>query len=162
MEPVATAVVPDPVSPTRSRVAYLVYRVERRLRARLDEALRQHGVTTTEYVTLSVLRRHDGMSGAELGRWAFVTPQAMNVVIAKLEKRRLVRRRADPNHGRVLRASVTAKGLEVLDRCDHSMDTIEADMLRDVPPEVVELLGHTLATCAHALEATRPRVPLQP
>jgi len=35
-------------------------------------------------------------------------------------------------------------------------------MLRDVPPEALELLGRTLATCAHSLEATRPRVPLQP
>jgi DNA-binding MarR family transcriptional regulator len=161
MEPVATTAVHDSLPPTRSRVGYLVYRVERRLRARLDEAVRLHGVTTTEYVTLSVLRQRDGMSCAQLARWAFVTPQAMNVVISKLEKRRLVRRRPDPNHGRVRRASVTAKGLEVLDRCDHSMDVIEADMLRDVPPEAVELLGHTLATCAHSLEATRPRVPLR-
>ena len=129
------------------------------MRARLDEVLRRHGVTTTEYVTLSVLRRHDGMSSAELARWAFVTPQAMNVVVARLEKRRLVRRRPDPNHGRVLRASVTAKGLEVLDRCDDSMDSIEADMLRDLPPEAVDFLRRTLAHCAHALEATRPRGP---
>ena len=162
MEHVATAAVPDSLPPTRSRVGYLVYRVERRLRARLDEAVGLHGVTTTEYVTLSVLRRHDAMSCAQLARWAFVTPQAMNVLIAKLETRRLVRRRPDPNHGRVRRASVTAKGLEVLDRCDRSMDTIEADMLRDVSPEAAELLGHLLATCAHSLEATRPRVPLRP
>jgi DNA-binding MarR family transcriptional regulator len=161
MESVATTAEPEVVT-SRSRVSYLVYRVERRLRVRLDEAVRQHGVTTTEYVTLSVLRRHDAMSCAQLARWAFVTPQAMNVLIAKLEKRRLVRRRPDPNHGRIQRASVTAKGLEVLDRCDRSMDTIEADMLRDVPPEAAELLGRLLATCAHSLEATRPRVPLRP
>ena len=162
MHAVASAVAPDPASPTRSRVGYLVYRVERRLRIRLDEALRRHGVTTTEYVTLSVLRQHDGMSGAELARWAFVTPQAMNAVISKLERRRLVRRRRDPNHGRVLRASVTAKGLEVLDRCDRSMDTIERDMLRDVSPEDADLLGQTLASCAHALEATRSHLPPRP
>ena len=159
MEPIAS--VADPSS-TRSRVGYLVYRVERRLRARLDEAMRAHGVTTTEYVTLSVLRQRDGMSCAQLARWAFVTPQAMNVVVAKLEKRRLVRRRPDPNHGRVLRASVTAKGLEALERCDRSMDAIEADMLRDVEPEVAAVLRDTLASCAHSLEATRPRVPLKP
>jgi DNA-binding MarR family transcriptional regulator len=161
MESVATITEPE-VIPNRSRVSYLVYRVERRLRVRLDEAVRQHGVTTTEYVTLSVLRRHDAMSSAQLARWAFVTPQAMNALIGKLEKRRLIRRRPDPNHGRVRRASVTAKGLEVLARCDRAMDTIEADMLRDVPSEALELLGRTLATCAHSLEATRPRVPLQP
>ena len=155
MDVVASSVAPDSASPTHSRVGYLVYRVERQLRIRLDEALRHHGVTTTEYVTLSVLRQHDGMSSAELARWAFVTPQAMNAVITKLERRRLVRRRRDPNHGRVLRASVTAKGLDVLERCDRSMDTIERDMLRDVSAPAADLLGQTLARCAHALEATR-------
>jgi DNA-binding MarR family transcriptional regulator len=162
MQSAVSSAVPQPSASTRSRVGYLVYRVERRLRARLDEAVRAHGVTTTEYVTLSVLRQRDGMSCAQLARWAFVTPQAMNVVIAKLEKRRLVRRRPDPNHGRVLRASVTAKGLAALDRCDRSMDAIEADMLGDLEPEVVEVLRDTLATCAHSLEATRPRMPPQP
>jgi DNA-binding MarR family transcriptional regulator len=162
MHAVASPVAPDPSSPTRSRVGYLVYRVERRLRMRLDEALRHHGVTTTEYVTLSVLREHDGMSCAELARWAFVTPQAMNAVISKLERRRLVRRRRDPNHGRVLRASVTAKGLEALDRCDRSMDTIERDMLRDVSAQDADRLGQTLASCAHALEATWSHLPPRP
>ena len=68
MQAVASPAASDPESPTRSRVGYLVYRVERRLRTRLDEALRHHGVTTTEYVTLSVLRQHDKMSCAELTR----------------------------------------------------------------------------------------------
>ena len=159
MQAAASAAAPQPASPASSRVGYLVYRVERRLRSRLDEAVQQHGVTTTEYVTLSVLRQHDGMSCAELARWAFVTPQAMSAVISKLEGRRLVRRRPDPNHGRVLRASVTAKGLDVLARCDRSMDTIERDMLRDLSPEAADLLTQTLGSCAHALETTRPRLP---
>jgi DNA-binding MarR family transcriptional regulator len=145
-------------SSSGARVGYLVYRLERRLRDRLDDAVRAHGVTTTEYVTLSVLRTHDGMSSAELARWAFVTPQAMNVVITALEKRRLVRRRRDPQHGRVLRTSVTRKGLEVLDRCDGAMDVIEADMLGQMAPESVETLKRLLADCAHSLEATRPRL----
>src|ERR1700744_524222 len=111
------------------RVGYLVYRVERRLRARLDEEMRQCGVSTPEYVALSVLRERDGLSCAQLARWAMVTPQAMNLVISALERRALIRRRPDPNHGRVLRASVTAKGLKVLDQCDRAMDPIEDDML---------------------------------
>ena len=64
------------------RVGYLVYRVERRLRARLDEEMRVHGVSTPEYVTLSLLRERDGLSCAQLARWALVTPQAMNLVIS--------------------------------------------------------------------------------
>ena len=150
----------EPVS--RARVGYLIYRVERRLRTRLDDAVREHGITTTEYVTLSVLRQRDGMSSAELARWAFVTPQAMNLVVSALEKRRLVRRRPDPSHGRVLRASVTARGLTVLERCDRSMDAIEADMLQGLADDELQLLRTMLASCAHSLEAARSRLPPSP
>ncbi|HZV49024.1 MAG TPA: MarR family transcriptional regulator [Candidatus Dormibacteraeota bacterium] len=151
---------PGPAQQTpHSRVAYLVYRVERRLRARLDEAVRAHGVTTTEYVTLSVLRHRDGMSCAQLARWAFVTPQAMNLVVSALEKRQLVRRCKDPNHGRVLRTSLTPKGLATLEACDRSMDVIEADMLANLAPSEAEMLRRLLASCARSLEATRPRLP---
>jgi DNA-binding MarR family transcriptional regulator len=91
-----------------------------------------------------------------LARWSLVTPQAMNLVISALERRRLVRRRPDPNRRRVLRASVTQKGLEVLDRCDRSVDEIEADMLRGLAPETVEVVREALRACAHSLEATKP------
>jgi DNA-binding MarR family transcriptional regulator len=157
MQPRAHSAAADPVSEPPARVGYLVYRVERRIRARLDEVVREHGVTTTEYVTLSVLRRRDGMSCAQLARWAFVTPQAMNVLIAGLEDRNLIRRRPDPQHGRIRKASVTRRGIEVLERVDRSMDRIEADMLRELEPENVEELRSMLAACAHSLEATRPR-----
>ena len=151
----ATAV--DPVSRPVSvpRIGYLVYRVERRLRVRLDEAVASHGITTTEYVTLSVLRERDGLSCAQLARWAFVTPQAMNLVISALERRALIRRRPDPHHGRVLRASVTAKGLKVLERCDRNMDAIEDDMLEGLAPDTIETVREALHSCAHSLEATR-------
>jgi DNA-binding MarR family transcriptional regulator len=147
---------------TVPRVGYLVYRVERRLRGRLDEELRVHGVSTPEYVTLSLLRERDGLSCAQLARWVLVTPQAMNLVISALEKRRLVRRRPDPNHRRVLRASVTAKGLEILDACDRSVDRIEADMLGDLPPDTIEVVRSAMASFAHSLHATNPPPPPNP
>jgi DNA-binding MarR family transcriptional regulator len=162
MKPVTATVHESSPPAARTRVGYLVYRVERRLRTRIDEAVRAQGVSTTEYVTLSVLRQHDGMSCAELARWAFVTPQAMNLVVSALEKRGLVRRRPDPQHGRVRRIGVTARGLNVLEQCDRSMDAIEIDMLGDLPPQSVEMLRNLLTDCAHALEASRPRTPLFP
>jgi DNA-binding MarR family transcriptional regulator len=156
MEPAASA---SPISGRESvvpRVGYLIYRVERRLKVRLNDAVRAEGVTTTEYVTLSVLRDRDGLSCAQLARWAFVTPQAMNLVISALERRGLVRRRPDPDHRRVLRSSVTSKGLRVLERCDLAMDVIEADMLDRLSPDTVDTVRDALWSCAHSLEATRP------
>jgi DNA-binding MarR family transcriptional regulator len=152
----ATAPVGSAEAPRVPRVGYLVYRVERRLRARLDEEMRLIGVSTPEYVTLSLLRERDGLSCAQLARWVMVTPQAMNLVISALERRKLVRRRPDPRHRRVLRASVTARGVDILDRCDRAMDRIEADMLGDLPAETVEVVRAALGSCAHSLEATHP------
>ena len=143
---------------SNARIGYLVYRLERRLRARIDQAVRAHGLTATEYVTLSVLRERDGLSCAQLARLAFVTPQAMNLVISALERRELVRRQPDPDHRRVLRASVTPSGLDALDACDRSMDEIEADMLGDLSPETVDTVREALAVCARSLEATRSLV----
>ncbi len=138
------------------RVGYLVYRVERRLRARLDEELRLLGVSTPEYMTLSLLRERDGLSCAQLARWAMVTPQAMNLVISALERRKLIRRRPDPKHRRVLRASVTAKGLDLLERCNRSVDRIESDMLGDLPLETIDVVRAALGSLAHSLHVTNP------
>ena len=152
----ATAQLDSADAQTVPRVGYLVYRAERRLRARLDEELRLLGVSTPEYMTLSLLRERDGLSCAQLARWAMVTPQAMNLVISALERRKLIRRRPDPKHRRVLRASVTAKGLELLGRCDRAVDRIEADMLGDLPPETVDVVRAALRSFAHSLHATNP------
>lgn len=156
MQRAAIAVSAESRGSVPPRVGYLIYRVERRLRARLDEAVNAHGVSTPEYITLSVLRERDGLSSAQLARWAFVTPQAMNLVISALEQRNLVRRRPDPRHRRILRASVTPRGLKVLERCDSSMDIIEADMLQGLDTETLQTVRDALSSCARSLEATRP------
>jgi DNA-binding MarR family transcriptional regulator len=152
------AAAPTPAAP---RVAYLVYRVERRLRGRIDEAVGRHALTTNEYVTLSVLRQRDGASSAQLARLAFVTPQAMNTVISALERRGLISRRPDPRHRRILRASVTRAGLELLERCEGELDAIEADMLGGLDPVTLDLVRGALASCAQSLEATMTRSALR-
>ncbi len=152
----ATPLQSDASAHPAPRVGYLIYRVERHLRTRLDEAVAANGVTTPQYVALSILRERNGLSNAQLARWTYVTPQAMSLVLAALEGRRLVRRRQDPRHGRVLRISLTARGQRILDECDRAMDAIEADMLDGLDSATVEALRAGLSSCAHSLQASRP------
>lgn len=133
------------------RVSYLVFRLERRIRARLDEALARHGVTTTEYMALSELRLRDGPSSAELARIAFVTPQAMSLVIRDLERRGLIHREPHPDGGRALRTRLTGRGLTTVRRCDRSLDGIEAVMLADLDDASRKTLVESLTVCAAAL-----------
>jgi DNA-binding MarR family transcriptional regulator len=128
-----------------------VFRLERRIRAQLDETLARHGVTTTEYLALSELRVRDGPSSAELARIAFVTPQAMSLVIRDLEQRELIRREPHPDGGRVLRARLTRKGQVVVRRCDEALEGIEGVMLAGLDDAARTALTESLTLCARAL-----------
>ena len=136
-----------------TRVSYLVYRLERHIRAQLDEALTGLGISVTEYMTLSELRLRDGLSSSQLARIAFVTPQAMNLVIRDLEQRELIRRTEDLTRGRVLRTSLTRKGLATLRRCDRALDGIEESMLVEMDDATRKALAESLTDCVHALRA---------
>lgn len=141
------------------RLSYQVFRLERRIRAHLDEELARHGITTTEYMALSELRLRDGPSSAQLARIAFVSAQAMNLVIRGLEQRGLVRRRPDPRGGRILRVGLTRAGLTTLRRCDRALDEIEQVMLAALDEQDRKTLADHLAECARALHPERDSEP---
>jgi len=136
------------------RVSYLVGRLDRVLRRALGEALAPHGLTVAEYTTLSVLATRSGLSNAQLARRALITPQAMNEVLARLERRRLVRRTADAAHGRIRRTELTAAGTRLLTAADGLVDAVERDLLRALPAADRRRLGALLAECLRDTGAT--------
>ena len=57
------------------RISYIVARLERAVRAAVNERVRPHGLTTLQYTTLSVLgARGQPLSNAQLARRAYMTP----------------------------------------------------------------------------------------
>jgi DNA-binding MarR family transcriptional regulator len=76
----------------------------------MDDALRPHGVNGSQYAVMSVLAREPGASGADLARACNTTPQAMNGVLATLEREGLIERHPHPTHGRILQAELTEEG----------------------------------------------------
>ncbi|KGI71028.1 MarR family transcriptional regulator [Mycolicibacterium rufum] len=79
----------------------------------VNEAVSEHGVSTAQIGVLRQLAGEPGLSGAELARRLLISPQGVQLALTALEKRGLVRRTQDPAHGRILRASLTAKGRKV-------------------------------------------------
>ena len=82
------------------RVSYVIARLDRAIRRGIEERLAPHGLSVSQYTALSVLRNRPGLSNAQLARRTFVTPQAMNEVVASLEDAKLIKREVDPNHRR--------------------------------------------------------------
>jgi DNA-binding MarR family transcriptional regulator len=114
---------------------YLVGRIDRVVRRAIGTVLKARGLSVNQYTTLSVLDRRSGLSNAQLARRALVSPQSMNEVLLTLEDRGLVRRRAHPEHGRILQARLTAKGRSLLARCDAEVHEVEARMVSDLGDE---------------------------
>ncbi|MFF5140653.1 MarR family winged helix-turn-helix transcriptional regulator [Streptomyces sp. NPDC013157] len=143
-----------------ARITYLVKQVERGVRLVLDQTVRQFGLTTPQYAALSVLARRSGLSSAQLARRAFVTPQAMNQIVAQLEAADLITREPDPANWRILRASLTREGDRRLAACEEAVDSIEGQILKELDAEAVELLRGGLRACAAALRnLTEPSGP---
>jgi DNA-binding MarR family transcriptional regulator len=142
---------------TEPRISYAVARLERAVRAEIAERVRPYGLTTLQYTTLSVLKRHGApLSNAQLARRAYMSPQSMSEVIDALEKKGLIRRNPHPSHGRLLPATLTAKGRRVLVDCERMVDEMESVMLADLSPRQRAAFHEALKTAVRALAAGFP------
>jgi DNA-binding MarR family transcriptional regulator len=114
---------------------YLLRQAWQSFHGAMDDALRPHRLNGSQYAVLSVLARDPGASGADLARACNTTPQAMNGVLATLEREGLVERRAHPTHGRILQVQLTGEGRRRVEAATPSIRglerTIEADFTAD-------------------------------
>lgn len=131
------------------RFVYLIGRVDRGLRAVMEEALRELDLSLPEYTAMSVLERRPGLSNAQLARRSLIAPQSMIHVIAGLEERGLVARKTDPSHGRILRTELTGRGKKLLAKAHGRVEVVEDDLLVDLSERerarVREALGRVVA-----------------
>jgi DNA-binding MarR family transcriptional regulator len=139
------------------RISYVVARLERAVRAAVNERVSPYGLTTLQYTTLSVLgARGQPLSNAQLARRAYMTPQSMIEVIDALERKGLIRRDPHPNHRRVYPATLTAKGRRVLKACDAAVEEMEEEMLAGLGVEERKSLLAWLKASVRALHAGFP------
>jgi DNA-binding MarR family transcriptional regulator len=115
----------------------------------VNEAVSQHGVSTAQIGVLRQLTDEPGLSGAELARRLLISPQGVQLALTALEKRGLVERKQDPQHGRILQAFLTDHGRKVADavvsdaiaahdRVFGVLSKAEQRTLRDLLSRVVE------------------------
>lgn len=136
---------------TGQPVGYLLMRVHRAIRAMIDDRLRPHGFTMPQVAVMFALGRKSGLSTADLARLAFVTPQAMGEVLAGLEAKGFVVRRAHDSHGRIQPAALTAAGEEARNLCHEVLEEAETQMLADLSTDERSMLGDTLERCLASL-----------
>ena len=106
-------------------LGYLVRQASVAVRAAMEKALADLEVTPPQFSVLTMIVSYPGVSGAELARLTFLTPQTINVIVRNLEKMGAIRKSADAEHGRILRLTATAKGQALLKRCRARVTEVE-------------------------------------
>ncbi len=133
-------------------IGFLLRQAWQALSGVLEMALRPHGLTPAQYGVLSVLAREPGASGADLGRALSTTPQAVNGVLATLEREALIDRRPHPTHGRILQVTLTSEGQRRLEAANPSVRAVELGMERDLKSEELATVKTWLVATAQRLE----------
>jgi DNA-binding MarR family transcriptional regulator len=106
-------------------LAYLLRQAQAATRQAMERKLAGLGVTTPQFVVLTMLKAYPGLSGADLARVAALTPQTVGVIIRNLERDGAIRKAAHPVHGRVLQWTLTRRGTTLLDKCRRHAHALE-------------------------------------
>lgn len=130
------------------RTGYLLRQTWQQLHNAMEVALRDHGLTSAQFGALSVLAREPGASGAELARGVNTTPQAMNGVLAGMERDGLVERRPHPTHGRILQVDLTDEGRRRLEAARPAVDRLEAIIVDGCSEREVAAIKRWLVSAA--------------
>lgn len=130
---------------------YAVKRLELVIRAELDEMLADSVVTTPQYTALTVLQARGEVSGAQLARDSFVTPQAMADMLRALQRHDLIVRTPNPASRREVLVSLSEQGRVLLDGYAAPAHAIEQRMLSGLSEGDVRRFRRALASTRTAL-----------
>lgn len=147
------------------RLPYLLRRVNQALSQRLDEDLREFGLTQSQLSALAQLDTEHpaGLSGATLSTRSGVTPQSMSTAVTGLLRRGLVTRTPHPQHGRILECRITPAGTELLaqvQRATRESGRYEAGLSHTQQDDLRVLLTHMMRSLG--LYLPNPGEPRQP
>lgn len=109
-------------------LGYLLRQAANAQRRRMDRALAAVGLTLPQFLVLTMIRAYPGCSNADIARLAMLTPQTVHAIIAALERKKLITRRPDPAHGRILNIALTPSGQELLERGRARSLAVESDL----------------------------------
>jgi DNA-binding MarR family transcriptional regulator len=137
------------------RLGYRVKRFERALRAAMEAALRDAGISAPQYATMVALDAHPESSNATLSRICFVTPQAMNELIQGLEAAHLVDRLAAGVDRREIALRLTDEGRRRLTAGHAHVLEVEAAALAPLAEGQRRSFLDHLDACSAKLEGER-------
>lgn len=132
-------------------LGYLVRQANVAVRAAMEKALADLDVTPPQFAVLTMIVSYPDVSGADLARLTFLTPQTINVIVRNLVKAELVTKSADAVHGRILRLHATEQGAALLKRCRVRVMEVEGRLLELLDRDEERVVRRWLAAVGNKL-----------
>lgn len=136
-------------------LGYLVRQANVAVRAAMEKALADLDVTPPQFAVLTMIVAYPGLSGADLARLTFLTPQTINVIVRNLVRAGLVEKTAHAVHGRILRLGATPRGEALLRRCRARVQEVEGRIAGLLGREEERVVRRWLAAVGEKLTEER-------
>ena len=100
---------------------------------RTDAHFAQFGVTSDQFVVLSLLAEEDGITQQELAVRSYSDANTITAMLRLLEKRGLLHRHPHATDRRARSVELTAEGRRLTEELQKSLDAFHADLYRTLP-----------------------------
>jgi DNA-binding MarR family transcriptional regulator len=124
-----------------ARTLYLIKRIETEVTDQMNKALSDFGITLSQFIVLNFVNDNQtDLSSAQLSRRFKMTPQSMNETVSLLQSKELIIKNADVENRRILRISLTEKGLDILTQCNNAIDDVEKELFSTLSESELDIL----------------------
>jgi len=131
---------------------HLVKWAEMAVRARVERAMRDLPISSSQLFALVLLDERGEATAAELARLMHLTPQALTTLLKPLRDQGLIEREVDEAHRRRLNMRLTQAGRAVIERARALTPDIEGAMLAGFSAKERQTLLRLLARVARPLD----------
>ena len=136
----------------KSEVDDLLRRAAAAQRVAVERALAPLDVTPAQFAVLQVVAEAPDASSTEVARIERLTPATISVIVANLERKGALIRRAHPQNARIQRLAATNLGLELVREGRARVQTLRARIVAAIPDDAALAIDRWLRRVA-AIEA---------
>lgn len=147
--------VPAPGEGKRGEQGYLGYLLRQAhaaVRLKMERALADLGVTSPQFAVLTMLNAYPGLSGADVARLTFLTPQTVGVIIRNLARDGAILMTPHPVHGRIQQWTLTPRGATLLKTCRERVIALEKRLASGLDAKAEASIRRWLANVATELQ----------
>jgi DNA-binding MarR family transcriptional regulator len=134
---------------------YTIKQVQQQIHTAMEDALRPLSLTLPQYNVLKNLESSTFVTGAELARKAFVTPQTMHTILTTMERKGLIVRTSISGNSKSFNISIATNGAAILKDAQKALSSVFYKADAALTPKEHAELGQLLEKLSFALKSSK-------